>query len=123
LIASLVAGIVYWCVTFSGYLFSSISSGKLPFDALVMLIPVNIFALVVGCCFCYPVYLLLIKYSKFNKLSVLTCSISIAVVFAMVIVRQFTDVTMYVSAVASGFVGGLLFYWFKQRSDTMNQKD
>lgn len=53
----------------------------------------------------------------------LTCSISIAVVFAMVIVRQFTDVTMYVSAVASGFVGGLLFYWFKQRSDTMNQKD
>ena len=58
LLASCLAGFIYWLFEFGEYLVDSVFRAQLPIDAVLMLIPILIFAIGAGVLFGIPAFLM-----------------------------------------------------------------
>jgi hypothetical protein len=104
LFSSLLGGVTFWGVLFGEYILKTILNGQIPFDAFVILMPILMFACVIGGGLCAPIYYFLRKRSLDKFWCVSIVSVAISIIFSVLISRQYTDIYIYMAAIAAGLV-------------------
>ena len=119
LLASCLAGFIYWLFEFGEYLVDSVFRAQLPIDAVLMLIPILIFAIGAGVLFGIPAFLMLKKHDQFKLHVVVILSMLLSVFYALVIARKIDSIEfgVIVGPAISGLVGGLIFYQLTNQRD------
>ena len=119
LLASCLAGFICWLFEFGEYLVDSVFRAQLPIDAVLMLIPILIFAIGAGVLFGIPAFLMLKKHDQFKLHVVVILSMLLSVFYALVIARKIDSIEfgVIVGPAISGLVGGLIFYQLTNQRD------
>lgn len=83
----LIAGFVYWALTFAPYLVLGFVRGYAVYDALLMIVPVMAFVFAVSCFVAFPTFLILERH----KLDSFSNLLSISIFFSVLVLNFFTD--------------------------------
>jgi hypothetical protein len=110
------SGFIYWIMMFGWYCFKVIISGKIPFDAIVIIFPVMIISWGAGLFLCLPAYIILNKTLNVRASVILVVSVVIAVSYEMIITNRFSDISMHFVSAISGLAGGILFLCLEKKS-------
>jgi len=105
----LVVAFVFWFCMFGAYIYSGLINGHSVSDAIVFLIPILFVVVSLGVCVFYPYYLFLERRNKGSIYYMLPSAIIFSLLSVLLVTQQYTDYTIYLSAVFSAIIGTIIF--------------